>query len=162
MSSRPADSAHERLRAEADERRRLAELIHDGPVQHVAALTQMLDAAGQALDAGDPAAARGIVGRALEVARDAAVDLRDLVSGIEPPVLAEQGFGAAVRELADRLSARHGVTFDLHLEALVALGEGASSGLYQIVREALDQAVHRGPPTRVKITLTATRRAAPS
>ena len=43
----------ERLRAERDERRRLAELIHDGPVQLVAAIAQMLDAAGHALAAGD-------------------------------------------------------------------------------------------------------------
>jgi signal transduction histidine kinase len=156
LSGLPADSAHERLRVEREERRRLAELIHDGPVQHVAALTQMLDAAAQALEADDPGAARTIVGRALEVARDAAVDLRDLVNGIEPPILAEQGFAAAVRELADRLAARHHIEFDLRLEALVALGDGASSGLYQIVRESLDQAVHRGPPSRVSVTLSAT------
>jgi signal transduction histidine kinase len=155
LTGHPADSAHERLRAERDERRRLAEVIHDGPVQHVAALTQMLDAAVHTLDAGDAPGARAIVARALEVAREAAVDLRDLVSGIEPPALAEHGFGAAVRELADRMESRHGIVFDLQLEALVALGDGASSGLYQIVREALDQAVHRGPPTSVTVTLTA-------
>ena len=59
-------------------------------------------------------------------------------------------------ELTDRLTARHGTEFDLELEALVALGDGASSGLYQIVREALDQAVHRGPPKRIAVVLTAT------
>lgn len=156
MSAEHGDRGSERLRAERDERRRLAELIHDGPVQHVAALTQMLDAAVQALDADDPAAARPIVARAVEVARDAAGDLRDLVSGIEPPALAERGFAAAVRELTDRIATRHGIDFDLHLEALVNLGDNASSGLYQIVREALDQALHRGPPTSIAVTLTAT------
>ena len=33
------------------------------------------------------------------------------------------------------------------------LGDGAQSGLYQIVRDALDQAVRRGPPTRVTIAI---------
>lgn len=35
-----------------------------------------------------------------------------------------------------------------------ALGDGAQSGLYQIVREALDQAVRRGPPTLLRVSLT--------
>ena len=55
----------ERLRAERDERRRLAELIHDGPVQLVAAIAQMLDAAGHALAAGDVSSGAPIVERAL-------------------------------------------------------------------------------------------------
>ena len=32
-------------------------------------------------------------------------------------------------------------------------GEGAQSGLYQIVRDAVDQAVRRGPPTRVTVSI---------
>ena len=32
------------------------------------------------------------------------------------------------------------------------LGDGAQSGLYQIIRDALDQAVRRGPPTTVTVT----------
>ena len=39
--------------------------------------------------------------------------------------------------------------FDLDVAAGDELGEGAQSGLYQIVRDALDQAVRRGPPARV-------------
>ena len=68
----------ERLRAERDERRRLAELIHDGPVQLVAAISQMLDAAHAALTEGDVDGATKIVERALAVSRDAAADLREI------------------------------------------------------------------------------------
>ena len=144
----------ERLRAERDERRRLAELIHDGPVQLVAAISQMLDAAHHALAAGDVASGAPIVERALAVAREASVDLREIVSGIEPDALRELGLAAAIGELAERLSARRGVTFDLDVAAGDELGDGAQSGLYQIVRDALDQAVRRGPPTRVGISIT--------
>ena len=31
-----------------------------------------------------------------------------------------------------------------------ALGEGARSSLFQVIREALDQAIRRGPPTEVE------------
>ena len=143
----------ERLRAERDERRRLAELIHDGPVQLVAAITQMLDAAHHAIAAGDIAGGAPIVERALAVAREASADLREIVSGIEPDALRELGLAAAIGELTERHALRRGVAFDLDVAAGNDLGEGAQSGLYQIVRDALDQAVRRGPPTRVTISI---------
>jgi signal transduction histidine kinase len=146
----------ERLTAERDERRRLAELIHDGPLQHLAALAQMLDAARQALEAGDAAAARGVVTRALEVAREASVDLRDVVAGLEPPALHEEGFASAVRELTERVAGRRGAAVELDLAGAEQLGEGARSGLYQIVRESLDQAMRRGPPSKVRVLLRPT------
>jgi signal transduction histidine kinase len=145
----------ERLRAERDERRRLAELIHDGPVQLVAAIAQMLDAATHALAAGDVESGAPIVGRALAVAREVSVDLREIVSGIEPDALRKLGLAAAIDELAERHTVRRGVVFDLDLAAAAGLGEGAQSGLYQIVRDALDQAVRRGPPARVTISISA-------
>ena len=144
----------ERLRAERDERRRLAELIHDGPVQLVAAIAQMLDAAQHALAAGDTASGAPIVERALAVARDASADLREIVSGIEPDALRELGLAAAIGELTERHTARRGLTFELDIAAGDELGDGAQSGLYQIVRDALDQAVRRGPPTMVDISIT--------
>jgi signal transduction histidine kinase len=143
----------ERLRAERDERRRLAELIHDGPVQLVAAISQMLDAAHAALAGGDVAGGHAIVERALAVAREASVDLREIVSGIEPHALRELGLATAIAELAERHAARRGVVFDLDVSAGDELGDAAQSGLYQIVRDALDQAVRRGPPTRVEIRI---------
>ena len=143
----------ERLRAERDERRRLAELIHDGPVQLVAAITQMLDAAHHALEAGDVASGSPIVERALAVAREASGDLREIVSGIEPDALRDLGLAAALTELTERHTARRRVAFVLDVTAGNDLGEGAQSGLYQIVRDALDQAVRRGPPTEVIVSI---------
>jgi signal transduction histidine kinase len=143
----------ERLRAERDERRRLAELIHDGPVQLVSAIAQMLDAAHHAIAEGDVASGAPIVERALAVAREVNVDLREIVSGIEPDALRELGLAAAIGELAERHALRRGVTFDLDLAGGDSLGEGAQSGLYQIVRDTLDHAVRRGPPTRVMISI---------
>ena len=148
--------ADERLRAERDERRRLAELVHDGPVQHLAALGQMLDAAALALDQGDTAGVTSLVARAREIAREAAIDLRDLIAGFEPPTLSDDGFAAAVRELADRVGTRRGIEIEIDAPAAELLGERARSGLYQIVRESLDQSVRRGPPRRVSVSLTQT------
>jgi signal transduction histidine kinase len=147
------DALRDRLLAERDERRRLAELLHDGPVQHLAALGQMLGAAEHALDTGDPDVARTIVARAGAVTREAAGELREIVGGLEPPILAEHGLGPALRELCGRTVARRGAQVTLELDDPPPLGPGASSGLYQIAREALDQAVRRGPPGVVRVAL---------
>jgi signal transduction histidine kinase len=125
-------------------------------VQSLAAISQMLEAAAQAAAAGDVEAAATILARASDVAREANADLRELVDGIEPAALHDRGFAAAVRELADRVGARRAVRIELDVDAGDGLGDGAQVGLYQIVREALDQAVRRGPPSRVSVSLHAT------
>jgi signal transduction histidine kinase len=158
LPDRPLSDDHvvaERLLAERAERRRIAEQLHDGPVQHVAALSQMLDALTQALDAEDLPGARPIAARALAVARDAADELRGIVAGLEPITLDEVGLGAAVREVAERTVGRRGATVDVGIDE-DGLGEGARSSIFQVIREALDQAARRGPPTAVAVSLART------
>jgi len=145
------ESARERLLAERDERRRIAELVHDGPVQYVAALTQMLDSIVAAIDDDDLAHGRAIAVRSLEIARDAAAELREIATGLEPIALSEEGLVVAVRELARRAAGRHGFAVELDLVEFAELGEGAASGLYQIARETIDQAVRRGPPATIHV-----------
>ncbi len=145
----------ERLLAERAERRRIAEQLHDGPVQHVAALCQMLDAAVQALEEDDASSGVRLAARGLAVARDAAEELRGIVAGLEPVSLHEVGLAAAVGELAQRTAGRRGARLDIRVDDS-DLGEGASSSLFQVVREAIDQAVRRGPPTSITIALERT------
>ncbi len=145
----------ERLLAERAERRRIAEQLHDGPVQHVAALSQMVDAVVQALDAGDLESGRRIAVRAHSVAREAAEELRGIVAGLEPVALEEIGLAAAVGELAERVAGRRGASIEVAIDD-DGLGEGARSSLFQVIRESLDQAVRRGPPTKVSVTLRRT------
>ena len=147
----------ERLLAERAERRRIAEQLHDGPVQHVAALAQMLDAAVHALEVNDAATGKRVAARALEVARDAAEELRGIVSGLEPVALHEVGLDAAVRELAERTAGRRGSSVDVRIDD-EGVGEGARSSLFQVIREALDQAIRRGPPGSVSVSLSRTQK----
>ena len=88
--------------------------------------------------------------------REASSDLRELVTGLEPDALRNQGFAAAVHLLVERVAGRRGIHVEIDATAGDALGENARVGLYQIVRESLDQALRRGPPTRVSVTVTAT------
>jgi len=141
------------ITAEQDERRRLALFLHDGPVQNLAGIALMLDAAVQAIDDGRPEAARGIMASALERHRETIRSLRDLSFNIEPVVLRDQGFGAAVDELANQLGMEHRVRIEVDVAPAARLGEKEQVGLYQIVRESLNQAVRRGPPSKISVTI---------
>ena len=146
----------ERILAEQEERRRLAELLHDGPIQHLAAIAQMLDAGLASLREGETQPADDVLTRGLALARDAMRDLRALCDDLEPKVLRELGFSTAVRALARRLSSRHDVEIVLDVDYADELGENAQTALYQILREATDQAVRRGAPTRIEVSVRAT------
>lgn len=147
----------ERMLAEQEERRRVAELLHDGPIQQLSAISQMLDAGIVELRGGNAERATEILGRGLELSRDAARDLRQLCDDLEPRVLRTLGFSAAAAALARRISARSDVAIHLDVEnAASGLGENTAVALYQILREATEQAVRRGTLTRVEISLRET------
>lgn len=143
----------ERVLAEQEERRRLAELLHDGPVQQLAAITQIVDAALATLRGGERDEADELLARGLVLARDASRELRTLCDDLEPKALGEVGFSAAVGALGRRYASRHDVVIDLDVDHGDALGENAQTALYQILREAIDQAVRRGAPKRIEVSI---------
>jgi signal transduction histidine kinase len=142
------------ITAEQDERRRLAIFLHDGPVQHLSGIALMLDAAFGAIEDGRPDDAKTILAAALDRHRATIRELRDLSFNIEPVVLRDQGFAAAVRALADQVGVEQAVKIELDVERGDRLGEQVQVGLYQIVRESLTQSVRRGPPTRIAVVLS--------
>jgi two-component system, NarL family, sensor kinase len=133
------------IAAEQDERRRLALFLHDGAVQSLSGIALMLDAVGHAIDEGRNDAAKKILTSALERQRQTIRSLRDLSFNLEPVVLRDLGFGPAVRALADRLALHEALEVDVDVEAGHALAERAQVALYQLIREALAQAVSRSP-----------------
>ena len=142
------------ITAEQDERRRLALFLHDGPVQSLAGIALMLDAALAAIDEGRLEHAKQVLAAAIDRHRDAIRSLRDLSFDIEPVVLRDQGFGPAVQGLAERVGISEEIRIDLDIEVGETLAEKAQVTLYQIIREALGQAAGRGSPSRISIVMT--------
>jgi signal transduction histidine kinase len=141
------------ITAEQDERRRLALFLHDGPVQSLSGIALMLDAVLHAIDEGKVDAARNVLADALERHRAAIRALRDLSFNLEPVVLRDQGFTPAVQALADELGMRHEIKIELDVAPAEELAEKVQAALYQIIREALNGAVRRGPPKRISVTV---------
>ena len=94
-----AETRSEAIDTGAAEMRRIERDLHDGAQARLVAMGMTLDAAGQLIDS-NPAAARALLLEARDTSVKALAELRDLVRGIHPPVLADRGLGDAVRALA--------------------------------------------------------------
>ena len=105
----------------------------------------MHDAAIAAIEDGRPEDAEKVMRNSLEKERDTIRVLRDLSFAIEPLVLRDAGFFAAVRALGDQIESSHRITVLTDVEAGERLGEKTQVALYQIIRESLNQAVRRRP-----------------
>jgi signal transduction histidine kinase len=89
----------EALDTGAAEIRRIERDLHDGAQARLVAMGMTLDAAGQIIDT-NPDAARALLVEARDASVKALAELRDLVRGIHPPVLADRGLADAIRALA--------------------------------------------------------------
>lgn len=84
---------------QAAELRRIERDLHDGAQARLVAMGMTLSAAESLLDK-NPDAARALLSEAKANSTKALSELRDLVRGIHPPVLADRGIADAVRALA--------------------------------------------------------------
>jgi len=141
------------ITAEQDERRRLANELHDGAVQSLSGVALLLDAGLNSIAEGRTQEAREIIGRALQRHRATIGQLRSLSFNLEPVVLRDQGFAPAVRALTDQVELAHRVDVDLNVDAAEHLAEQTQAALYQIIREAVNQAVRRGPPKTLSVNV---------
>ena len=147
---RPSD---EILAAEQDERRRIALFLHDGPVQSLAGVALMLDAALNFLQRGEAREANEVLDRALRRTRTTIGELRDLSFSLEPVVLRDHGIGTALQALGDDRGGAYGIAVEVDAAAAETLSERTQAALYAIVREALEGAIRRGPPTTFAVRM---------
>ena len=94
-----AQTRSETLDSGAAEIRRIERDLHDGAQARLVAMGMTLGAAEELIDS-NPAAARALLAEAREASAKALAELRALVRGVHPPVLADRGLADAVRALA--------------------------------------------------------------
>jgi signal transduction histidine kinase len=108
-----AQTRTEALDTGAAEIRRIERDLHDGAQARLVAMGMTLDAAGQIMDE-NPEAARALVFEARDASIRALAELRALVRGIHPPVLADRGLADAIQALALDSPMRINVVSDLY------------------------------------------------
>jgi two-component system NarL family sensor kinase len=158
LSSEPGrrELTEQVLAAEQDERRRIALFLHDGPVQSLAGVALMMDAALDFIERGNTDQAHEVLDKALSRTRLTIGELRDLSFNIEPVVLRDHGLGPAVNALAQDRGMEHGIQVEIDVAAAESLGERAQAAVYQIVRELLEGAIRRGPPKNFSVSVVRT------
>ncbi len=132
----------------AAELRRIERDLHDGAQARLVAVGMDLGTI-EALLEKDPAKARELLAQTRQSSADALTELRELVRGIHPPVLAERGLGDAVRALALRLPVPVEVEVDLPGRAEAPV----ESAAYFAVSETLTNAVKHSGADRIWIDM---------
>ncbi|MGW3661100.1 sensor histidine kinase [Streptomyces sp. NPDC005151] len=148
LGAKVVELANSRFRlvdAFESERRRIERDLHDGAQQRLVAMTMTLGLAR--LDV-PPGPLADQLAKAHEEAGKALAELRELIHGIHPKVLADYGLQAAVADAADRSM----VPVDVDLELPGRLPQAVESAAYFVVCEALANVAKHSGADRAQVT----------
>lgn len=137
------------VEASADERRRVAADLHDGPVQDLAGISYSLSAAAATESV---PATRATLEEAAAGTREAMRRLRTLLVEIHPPSLRASGLEAALEDLLARLTARD-IETALEIGPGLDLGEDEERLVYRVAAEALRNVERHAQASRVEVSL---------
>lgn len=132
----------------AAELRRIERDLHDGPQARLAAVSLSLGLADDLFES-DPAAARRLLLEARSNSSAVLGELRDVVRGIHPPVLADRGLSGAVSALALDLA----VPVEVAVDVPDRLPAPVESAVYFTVAECLANAIKHAHAERVWVRL---------
>ncbi|WP_410590248.1 sensor histidine kinase [Amycolatopsis sp. lyj-23] len=131
-----AESRDDAVGSQATELRRIERDLHDGAQTHLVAMGMTLDAAMRVLDS-HPEAARSLMDEAKNSSAKALQQLRDLVRGIQPPVLVDRGLADAIRTLAIENPLRIETTIDLPGRPSLAVETAAYFSVSEVLNNAM-------------------------
>jgi signal transduction histidine kinase len=137
------------VQAADEERRRLERNIHDGAQQRLVTLSLALRQTQDRLEAGEDPEAAAAIARAANELKLALSELRELARGIHPAILTEDGLGAAVHSLAERMP----IPVTTNVDGIDRLITPVEATAYFVVSEALTNAVKHSGASSIRISL---------
>lgn len=139
------------LTAREAERTRLAEYLHDRPIQRLSAVALALDRIPTVLLADREAVAMDIAKRAAELVREEIASLRELMVELRRPVSEPRELQRGLEEEAARLCGLAGVDCDVEVELADPLPNTTAATLLDVAREALANAVKHAGASSVTV-----------
>jgi two-component system, NarL family, sensor kinase len=140
------------LQAENEVRRRVAEAIHDGPVQELIGLDMMLSSARNAAREGRGEDAAGLLDDAREVAERNIQALRDEIVDLGPHAFEQISFETAIENCLPVWQRRYGFDVMVSIER-VPLPPQVAGDLFRIAQEAVVNAGRHSSAEAVSISL---------
>ncbi len=135
------------VKAQDEERRRIERNLHDGAQQQLVALTIQLTLLEDAKDPGEVRQMAGQLRAGLHAALD---DLRALARGVYPPLLADQGLGAALRAQAGKAPLPVGIEAD----SIGRYPPDVEAAVYFCTLEALQNVAKYARASRATVALS--------
>lgn len=150
-AKRLRELATELMQAQENERRHLAQALHDSLGQTLTALQLHLQAADAEPDADE---ARALRHKSYTILRDAIEQMRTLSFAMRPAQLDHLGLAATIDLLAQQMLKPAGVAFDLRVRGSEARRGGVQSSIaFRVVQEAFTNAMRHAAPRRVRVHL---------
>ncbi|ALG08620.1 HAMP domain-containing sensor histidine kinase [Kibdelosporangium phytohabitans] len=151
LEAERGESAARALSAQEDERRRIAQELHDEVGQ---TLTAVLLELKRVADHAQPPV-RDELRQVQEITRGSLDEIRRIARRLRPGVLAELGLTSALKALAAEMSGHNGLTVRRRFDKdLPGLGEDAELVVYRVAQESLTNTARHAGATTVELSLT--------
>jgi signal transduction histidine kinase len=140
------------IQAESEVRRRVAEAIHDGPVQELIGLDMVLSAARRAAEEGDKERALHMIAEAHGLAERNIQALRDEIVDLGPYAFEELSYATAIENCMPTWKRRYGFEVMATLQR-IELPPELAGDLFRITQEAVVNAGRHAEAKAVSISL---------
>lgn len=147
------DRAQAERAAAQDERRRLAQEIHDSVTQSIFSLIFSTQAARRAARAGKSQPLEETLEEVEEIARQALKDLRLLLYQLRSPVLQHEGLVEALRYRLEAVEARAGIKTTLIAPPHFDISPDAEEAAYRVALEALNNSLKHAHASEITVEL---------
>jgi signal transduction histidine kinase len=139
------------MKAQEQERTRIAGELHDGVMQQISALSLVLGTGRRQPEVDAKKAMAEVQRKLIEVG----TEVRQLSHNLHPPMLKDAGLPEALRGYCEEFSRVRNIPVSCHADdSLQDLSRGAALALYRIAQEAMGNAVTHGGAQHVEVRVT--------
>jgi len=139
------------MKAQEQERTRIAGELHDGVIQQISALSLVLGTAKRQPEADAKKTIADVQRKLIEVG----TEVRQLSHGLHPPILQEAGLPQALHAYCEEFRRTSGIPVSCEADDDAReLSRGTALALFRILQEALGNAAKHAHATRITVRLT--------